>query len=288
MVETLLRLAGRMMPFLTEVVTPGLLLLSGAYLGTCLGYWLLHRFFIVFPSRTLTQTPQDAGLTYSEHRIPLNVRESLYAWWCQASNPAPTFLWFTGNSGSLSKFLPGIQRLVKSGCSVFVFSYRGFAESSRRRPTELRMRQDALAAYHYLHQDLNLAQNQIVLYGQSLGCAIAAWLAGRVQARCLILEGAFPSVGRVAQDQLPFLPLHWLTTERFDTLAALRQVRMPVVLAHSRDDLSIPLRYQQLLQNAVRSPLISHTLTGPHAEGLQSDPEFAGFLRRTIAQWSEP
>jgi hypothetical protein len=86
----------------------------------------------------------------------------------------------------------------------------------------------------------------------------------------------------VAQDQLPFLPLHWLTTERFDTLAALRQVRMPVVLAHSRDDLSIPLRYQQLLQNAVRSPLISHTLTGPHAEGLQSDPSFAAFLHHTI------
>ena len=247
------------------------------YLTTCAGYFIFHRYFIFFPSRRLALTPSDFQLQYEEVFFQTVDRVRLQGWYIKGKTSEEwkdsTFLFFPGNKGSISDFLKPMSYLAKAGFHIFLFGYRGFGRSEKKRPTEKGVYRDSEAACEYLLKEKEVSVKDMIFFGQSLGCAMAALMAKRFHPRALILEGGFSSLAEVAAQAVKCLPLKRLTTSRFETRKFLLKVNCPVLIIHSYEDKAIPLSHADDLLSAVTGQKHKAIISGPHAKGLQHDPE---------------
>ncbi len=180
----------------------------------------------------------------------------LFGWYVQAqrnSDPGMTLLWCHGNAGNIVHRLENMALLYREGLSVFLFDYRGYGQS-KGTPSEEGFYRDALAAYAYVTQVREASSDRLVLFGRSLGGAVAGELAGRRPAAGLILESTFPSVEAVARQHYFGLPAHWLLGARFDLLDHLRRVNMPTLVIHGDRDDIIPLELGRQVFDAAAAP----------------------------------
>ena len=152
------------------------------------------------------------------------------------------------------------------GYSMLLFDYRGYG-SSGGAPTEQGTYRDAEAAWQYLTEQRHLPACSIVLFGESLGGAIAAWLAAREKPAALVIASGFTSVPELAQQIYPYLPARWLARVSYDTRGYLQSVTAPVLIAHSRDDEIIPFKQGRALFAAANPPKQFLELAGGHNDG---------------------
>jgi uncharacterized protein len=107
---------------------------------------------------------------------------------------------------------------------------------------------------------------EIVLFGRSLGAAVAAWLAAREAAAGLIVESAFTSVPDLGQELYPYLPVRWLSRFDYPTLEYVRATSSPVLVVHSREDEITPFHHGEALHAAAARPHALLELRGTHNE----------------------
>jgi hypothetical protein len=114
------------------------------------------------------------------------------------------------------------------------------------------------------------------LFGESLGGAVAAWLAGRQKPGALVIASSFTSVPYLGQQLYPYLPVRWLARIRYDTREYLRAVTAPVLIAHSLQDDIVPFEHGQALFAAAHPPKQFLELSGGHNDGFifYCDKEF--------------
>jgi len=185
--------------------------------------------------------------------------ERLNAWWvpAQAADPqaAPALLYLHGARVNLSGSVYRIRGYARMGFNVLAIDYRGYGRSSERLPSEESVSQDARAAWDWLAARVPEARRRVI-YGHSLGGAIAADLAARVGAAgALVLESTFTSLHDMAERSVfGFLPLDALLTQRFDVLAALPRARMPVLIVQGSEDTVVPPEMAQQLYAAAHEP----------------------------------
>ena len=179
--------------------------------------------------------------------------------WFFATDRAPsiaTIIFFHGNSGNISHVGWVGQRLSSRGFNVLLLDYRGYGRSEGDVDSEQGLYADADAAYHYVTQTLGVAPESVVLYGQSLGTAVATDLASRRDCAALILESGFSSASDLAATVLPLLPrrLHFLSRNRFESARKLARVNCPVLITHGDPDRTIPTEHGQRLFAAAKDP----------------------------------
>lgn len=188
-------------------------------------------------------------------------RTELFGWFVPSSTPAPVFLWCHGNAGNIIHRLDNLSELHNIGLAVFLFDYRGYGRS-RGRPSEDGLYQDALAAYRHLTETRGIEPRQIVIFGRSLGAAIAGELASRSSAAGLILESAFPSIRALAKNYTWGFPAHWLLAARFNLAERLPKVHMPVLVIHGDRDAIVPIEYGEQVYEAARPPKAFYRVEG--------------------------
>jgi fermentation-respiration switch protein FrsA (DUF1100 family) len=212
------------------------LILGGLVLG-----WLMARFEtrqLYFPTPWRGDDPGRWGLPFEEVMLTSEDGETLRAWWIpQRREEAPALLFLHGNAGNREDRLHHLQGLWRAGLSVLIVDYRGYGGSSGT-PSEQGLIRDGLAGYDWLAG--RRAGRPIVLFGESLGGAVAAQVALRRPAAGLILLSTFTSVPDLAERLFPVPGLRRIVRTRFDTLAALRQLRMPLLIVHGRRDEIVP------------------------------------------------
>ncbi len=177
----------------------------------------------------------------------------LFGWYLQAAPEAPVLLWCHGNAGNLIHRLDNMAELHRAGLSLFIVDYRGYGLSEGS-PSEAGFYRDAQAAYRYLTESRRVSPQRMILFGRSIGAAVAGHLAAGSPAAGLILEGAFPSVEAVAKHYYYGLPLHWLISSRFPLIEKMAQVRMPVLAIHGEQDDIIPIELGRSVYEAAREP----------------------------------
>ena len=230
------------------------------------------------PSRELVATPADVGLRYEALRLPTADGETLDAWFVPAAAERAVLLFFHGNAGNISHRLDSLQVFHELGLSVLIIDYRGYGRSTGR-PTEQGTYEDARAAWRYLVEDRAIPPQRIVLFGRSLGGAVAAWLAAQSAPRALIVESAFRSVPDMAAELYWFLPARRLARLHYPVEALLPRVAAPVLVVHSRDDEIIPFSHGEALQAAAGPPTRLLALQGGHNTGfLLSRPRYIAGL----------
>ena len=167
-----------------------------------------------------------------------------------------TIVFFHGNGGNISDVSWLGQRFAKHGFNVLLFDYRGYGASDGVAGDESGLYADGDAAVAFLVSEKKLRPEQIVLYGHSLGTAVAADVASRGHFGAVVLESGFSSASSLASSALPWLPrwLHFLGKNRFESARKLTKVKSPILIAHGDPDRTIPTSEAQLLFASANEP----------------------------------
>jgi hypothetical protein len=247
-----------------------LLLVFGAYLALAALMYLFQSHLVYFPnvpSRALEATPESAGLAYESVEFAADDGVRLHGWFLPGPKDArATLLFLHGNAGNISHRLDSLKIFHDLGLAVFIFDYRGFGNSSGT-PSEQGTYLDAEAAWRLLTDGRGIAPEEIVIFGRSLGAAVAARLATRHTPRTLILESGFTSAPDLAAEFYWMFPVRWLSRFRYSAADDLKQVRAPVLIVHSVDDEIVPVRHGRLLFEAANAPKRMLEIRGDHNQG---------------------
>ena len=226
---------------------------------------LLDRHFIFFPDRELALTPGDAGLEYEDARFSASDGVKLHGWFVPGKGDT-TLVWFHGNAGNIGGRVDNILLLnQRLGVNVFIFDYRGYGQSEGK-PSEKGTYLDAEAALAYLRSRQGSAPDEkLVLFGRSLGCAVAAEMATRHRVHGVILESPFTSIRAMARRTYPYLPTGILVQfiqTRYDTLSKIKDVHSPLMVLHGDQDEMIPFEQGRELFDAANEPKRFYSIEG--------------------------
>lgn len=220
------------------------------------------------PTSQIEYTPAAINLAFENVHLETPDGETLHGWFVPAGNPDrnAAVLIFHGNAGNISHRLDTLRIWHALGYDSFIFDYRGYGESSGS-PDEEGTYTDAQTAWDYLVGEKGIPPDRLVLFGRSMGGAIAAQLATRIEPAALIIESSFSSVPDIAADLYPWLPARLLSRFEYDTRAHARQARCPVMVIHSREDEIIPFEHGHAIYAAAATPKYMLTLQGSHNQG---------------------
>jgi fermentation-respiration switch protein FrsA (DUF1100 family) len=241
-----------------------------------------------FAGDDLIATPDRLGFGFEDVSLLASDGVELHGWFVPAGEARGTVLFMHGNAGNISHRLESIERFNRLQLNVFIFDYRGYGQS-KGKPTEEGTYRDARAAWRYLVDSQGIAPESIVLFGRSLGAAVAARLATETTPAALIVESGFTSVPDAAAGIYWFLPVRLLSRFQYDAREAIRKVACPVLVVHSRDDEIIPFTHGQALYESAPRPKSFLELTGGHNEAIfMSGPRYEqglqAFLDSALAE----
>ena len=240
---------------------------------------------IFFPARGLQATPADWAMSYEDVSLKSADGIELHGWYIPAPRAERVVLFLHGNAGNISHRGESIAIFRRLGLDVFIFDYRGYGRSDGE-PGEAGLYQDAAAAWRYLVETRGVSPGNIVVFGRSLGGAVAAQLASRVQPQPggLILESTLSSARDFAKAAFPLLSRVLVVRYQFDSVARLTQVRCPVLVLHSPTDEIMPYRLGEKLYQSAHEPKRFVALRGDHNSGfMQSQPQYEQALGEFIA-----
>ncbi len=220
--------------------------------------WLVNR-FICYPTSRWMMTPADLGLEAEDVFLTPEPGVQLHGWFFPRSKPLATLLFCHGNAGNVSHRLENVAHLLQTGFQVLLFDYRGYGHSSGR-PSEQGLYRDAATAWAHLVERADTAGAPRIIFGRSLGGAVAIDLATRAEADALIVESTFTSVHTMARLLLPF-PLPPLPVE-YDSLSKIGRLNMPLLVLHGERDELIPFAEGQALFEAAAEPKAWHPISG--------------------------
>jgi uncharacterized protein len=256
------------------------LLVALAYAGFAALLYFQQDRLLYYPGmgRELAATPDRLGLAFEDLAIRTEDGETLHAWWIRAGNARGAVILFHGNAGNISHRLDYAAMFDRLGFSTLLVEYRGYGRSTGS-PSEQGTYRDAMASWRWLTETKGVPSSDIVLFGESLGGAVAAWLAAREKPRALVLASTFTSVPDLAAELYPFLPVRLLSRYDYNTLDALGRVQAPVLVAHSASDDIIPYSHGERLFAAAREPKSFLELRGGHNDGfIFTQPEWVRAL----------
>ncbi|GGX89421.1 alpha/beta hydrolase [Litchfieldella qijiaojingensis] len=235
--------------------------------------WAFQDRLLYLPyAREHIATPADRGMAWESVRLKTSDGLTLDAWWVPAENTRGSLLFFHGNAGNISHRLASIEQFHRLGLSVLIVDYRGYGKSEGS-PSETGTALDARAAWRWLSEERGIAAGEIVLFGRSLGAAVAAELGREVTPAALVLESPFRSVPELAQRLYPFLPARWLACFDYDIASYVTEIVVPVLVIHSREDDIIPFSEGEAVFEAAREPKEMLVIGGSHDTGfLESEP----------------
>lgn len=255
-------------------------MLAAVYGGLALLLLIFQARLVFYPEtgREIIATPARVGLSYEDILLTTSDGIRLHGWYIPATQPRGTVLFFHGNAGNISDRLDYLQMFYRLGYSTLIIDYRGYGKSDGV-PGEQGSYRDAEAAWRYLTEQRHIRSSRIALFGESLGGAVAAWLAARQKPAALVIASSFTSVPELGQQLYPYFPVKWLSHIRYDTRKALRSVTAPVLIAHSPEDDIIPFEQGRELFAAANPPKQFLELAGGHNDGfIFMRPAWVGVL----------
>lgn len=267
--------------FRRKVLLSCLLFTTLLYTSFSCYLYLQQRYLIFRPKLELQSLPTspDFNLPYTNINISIanSNNEYLNGWWFEAPKPGEkidlipnepvkilsspkTILYFCGAGGNKSyyNYLARIQAMRQLGFSVLIVDYRGFGQSKgKQHPNELQIYQDSQTAWNYLVHKKRIPAKDIVIYGESLGGAVAIDLAVKQpQAGGLIVQSSFTSMSEAVKQQnwLRLFPIDLLLTQRFNSIAKVKRLRVPVLFIHGTADNIVPSYMSHRLYDSAPEP----------------------------------
>jgi len=241
-----------------------LIIIAVLYISMSLFLCWRESSMIYYPVREMGLTPATLELNFIDVNLTASDGVKINGWFIPSlATNAPTILFFHGNAGNIADRGDKLAIFRHLHANVFIIDYRGYGRSEGT-PNEAGTYRDAQAAYDYLTKTLNLEPRTILLYGESLGAAIAVELATKNSVAGVVIEEPFTSVGDVGHKMFSFLPVRWLVRNKYDNLSKISQINAPLLIFHSRQDDLFPYEFSERLFAAARDPKRLIELRGNH------------------------
>jgi len=245
------------------------MLAAAGYAALLMALYAFQSRLVYFPnapSRAVGPGPDSIGLAYEPLEIITEDGIRLDAWYVPVPDPRGTVLFFHGNAGNISHRLDSLRVFNQLDLSTLIFDYRGYGRSDGE-VSEQGIYRDGEAVWRHLTGERGIPAAEIVVFGRSLGAAVAAYVASRHRPGALIIESGFVSVPDMAAEIYPWFPVRRLARIGFPTGDFLRTVTCPVLVVHSRDDEIIPFDHGLRLFEIAREPKQLLELRGGHNDG---------------------
>ena len=242
------------------------LLIFAAWLLLCFALWHFQHQSIYHPSPEHVASPDDMGLQYEDVYLQTDDGVLIHSWYIPSVGAENTLYFLHGNAGNISHRLESIGIFHRLGLNVFIIDYHGYGKS-KGRPGEQESYHAAMAGWRFLVEGKNIEESNIVLFGRSLGGAVAAWLATQVKPAAVILESTFTSIPDIAAHYYPYIPVKWLSRIKYPSLDLVSEFQSPLLIIHSREDELIPFSHGQTLFKQASELKVFLPIQGGHNRG---------------------
>ena len=236
------------------------------YLAFLVTIYFMQDRMLYFPDREISQTPKDIGLEYEEVSLQTKDNVTVSGWYIPAEHEKGVLLFCHGNAGNISHRLESISIFHNLGLSVLIFDYRGYGKSEGK-PSEKGTCLDAESAWNYLVEVKHKSPDRIIVFGRSLGAAVAADTALKKIPAGLILESGFLSVPEMGKKHYPWIPVKYLSKFHYSTIDKIQSITCPKLVIHSPDDEIVPFEHGKSLFEKAVQPKEFLKIKGGHNEG---------------------
>jgi fermentation-respiration switch protein FrsA (DUF1100 family) len=235
--------------------------------------YIFQRNFLYYPFGKILIIPED----FQELELKTLDNTDIYAWYSPPQKGQKTILYFHGNAGNLAGRYDRLGKFATQ-YGVLAISYRGYAKS-KGKPSQDGFFQDADSAFEFL-KSKNISSKDIILFGESIGSAVAVNLASKDDFYALILEAPFSSILSIAQKTYWFLPISLILKDRFESDKVASKVTAPVLIMHATKDYIVPFEEGKKLYELFNSRKKFVTIDGNFHIALTGD-----YLMRQIAEF---
>jgi len=260
-----------------KFLLPVIRILVFAYIGLAIALYLGQSNLVFMPSKDVIETPEMMGIKFENLQITTRDNVNLDAWFVPAKDNdlvgKGVILFCHGNGGNISHRISYLPIFRELGLATFLFDYRGYGKSGGT-PSEEGTYADVEAAWQYLTQEKQISPQKIIIYGESLGGAIASYLAqkisqpnGKNNAGGLVLASTFTSISDRAAELYPFMPIRFLSRFSYNSIDRLPSIKIPVLVIHSIDDQIIPFHHGDRNFQVANQPKKLVELRGDHNGG---------------------
>jgi len=188
-----------------------------------------------------------------EKRIMTKDKIELKSWHHDKKNKNfKTILFLHGNAGSLENRIHKINHLNNIKINFLIFAWRGFS-GNKGNPTEKGLYEDALSAVKWLKNN-GINEKDIILYGESLGTAIAIEIAQNKDFAGIILESPFTSMVDAGKEKYPFLPVKFLLKDKYQSSAKIKNINSPILIMHGKVDKLVPFHMGKKMYELANEP----------------------------------
>ena len=226
---------------------------AAIYLAALVYLWATQRSHVFRPGRG----PLDLiNSTVAAHMREVTIHTAdglaLTAWYAPAKPGGRTIVYFHGNAGTLGDRHERVPPYLERGYGLLLVGYRGYGGNPGE-PTEAGLYEDGRAHLDWLAAQ-GLRPDDLVLYGESLGAAVATQLATERRAAALVLEAPFASVLLSARARYPLFAFDWLIKDKFANVEKIDKIDMPLFVIHGARDRVTPQRFGRMVFERAREP----------------------------------
>jgi hypothetical protein len=235
-----------------------ILIAVGAIYLAALGYlWATQRSHVFQPGRGPLDLINSTVASYmQEETIRTSDGLTLTAWYAPAKPGQRTIVYIHGNAGTLGDRHERVQPYLERGFGLLLVGYRGYGGNPGN-PTEAGLYEDGRAHLDWLIRQ-GVREQDVVLYGESLGAAVATQLATERRAAALVLEAPFASILLSARARYPLFAFDWLIKDKFANVEKIDRVNMPLFVIHGALDRVTPQRFGRMVYERARQPKAAH------------------------------
>ena len=226
--------------------------------------YLLILVFVFFYQRNLLYHPfennystDQANFSYEEVFIPVLNGNNLKGWFHKKDlNNKKTLVFFHGNAGDLRNRIYKLNLIKDFDINFLIVAYRGFS-GNKGKPTEVGLYEDAQSALNWLTKQ-NITENQIIIYGESLGTGVSIEVAQNKKFAGIILESPFTSMVDAGKFYYPYLPVSLLLKDRYENLKKLKNINTPILVKHGKKDKIVPFYMGKKVFDKANKPKFSY------------------------------
>lgn len=234
-----------------------LMAIAVAYVAAAAYLYVYQRSFVFKPSGRL-ETPAEKGLSGVDV-VDLQASDGtrLKAWYSKAQDGKPTFLYLQGNAGNISGRSDRFAKILAGGYGLMAPSYRGYPGSGGE-PSEEAFISDGVLAYDWLNE----RSDDIVIYGESIGTAVAVPVAAERNPTAVVLEAPLSAAVDLAAEQYPWLPVSFLMKDQFRSRDRVGRIDEPLLIVHGTGDTVVPIDQGRDLFDHAAGEKTMHVIDG--------------------------